>query len=238
MSTENVSAQEDVNRLVGVQETTTKRISKIEGQLDELLKKFTEHHEQNANAYTTGIQTNADGTMNVEASNASKITRLEGQVDEMLKAFQEYCEHNTNSTRAEFQTVFEKMKSIQSLTASYFDEAASKYEESKQQWRHMLGDMNTNMNCILNKLGCITGTRNMSSNTDGNSGHIFLTTTYAPTSRSEHPFLTNTYMVEPEAKQEAITQSVFPLNGVKHSIIVPPSSAVPAFHGKHSESPT
>ncbi|CAF4894058.1 unnamed protein product, partial [Rotaria sp. Silwood2] len=63
--------------------------------------------------------------MNGEASNASKITQLQGQIDEMLKAFQDYREQNTNSTRTEFQTVFEKMESIQSLTASYFDEAAS-----------------------------------------------------------------------------------------------------------------
>ncbi|CAF2854840.1 unnamed protein product [Rotaria sp. Silwood2] len=130
------------------------------------------------------------------------------------------------------------MESIQSLTASYFDETASKYEESKRQWRQMLGDMNTNMNCIMNKLGCLTGTRDMSSNTDGNSGRPFSTNTCAPTYRSEHPFLTNPYMMEQEAKLEATTQSVFPLNGVKHSIIVPPSSAAPAFHGKHSESPT
>ncbi|CAF4279727.1 unnamed protein product [Rotaria sp. Silwood2] len=238
MSTENVSAQEAVNRLVGVQEITAKRISKLEGQLDELLKKFIEHQEQNAKAYTTGIQTNADGTMDGESGNASKISRLQDQIDDMLKAFQDYREQNTNSTRAEFQTVFEKMESIQSLTASYFDEAASKYEESKRQWRHMVEDMNTNMNCIMNKLGCSTVTRNTSSNTDGNSGHTFPTTTFVSTYISEHPFLTNPYRGEQEAKQEATTQSVFPLNGVKHSIIVPPSSAAPAFHGKHSESPT
>ncbi len=28
------------------------------------------------------------------------------------------------------------------------------------------------------------------------------------------------------------------LNGVRHSIIIPPPSAAPAFHGKHNESPT
>ncbi|CAF1176971.1 unnamed protein product, partial [Rotaria magnacalcarata] len=238
MSTENVSAQEAVNRLVGAQETTAKRINKLEGQVDELLEKFIGHHEQNANADATEIETENNGKINVEASNASKIIKLESQIDEMSKAFQEYREQNISSTRTEFQTVFDRMESMQALNASYFDEAASKYEESKRQWRHMCTDMNNNMNCILNKLEAITGTRNMAANTDGNIGHPLQTTTYPTTGGSGHSFQTNPYLVEAEEKQQATTQSIFPLNGVKHSIIIPPSSAAPAFHGKQSESPT
>ncbi|CAF2133486.1 unnamed protein product [Rotaria magnacalcarata] len=238
MSTENVSAQEAVNRLVGAQETTAKRINKLEGQVDELLEKFIGHHEQNANADATEIETENNGKINVEASNASKIIKLEGQIDEMSKAIQEYREQNMSSTRTEFQTVFDRMESMQALNASYFDEAASKYEESKRQWRHMCTDMNNNMNCILNKLEAITGTRNMAANTDGNIGHPLQTTTYPTTGASGHSFQTNPYLVEAEEKQQATTQSIFPLNGLKHSIIIPPSSAAPAFHGKQSESPT
>ncbi|CAF4748817.1 unnamed protein product, partial [Rotaria magnacalcarata] len=59
-----------------------------------------------------------------------------------------------------------------------------------------------------------------------------------PISRSGHTFQTNLYPTETQVVQEKIAQNVFPLNGVKHSIIVPPSSAAPEFHGQHSESPT
>lgn len=38
--------------------------------------------------------------------------------------------------------------------------------------------------------------------------------------------------------QDNFVQNAFPLNGVKHSIIIPPASAAPEFHGQHSESPT
>ncbi|CAF1467962.1 unnamed protein product [Adineta steineri] len=41
----------------------------------------------------------------------------------------------------------------------------------------------------------------------------------------------------PEIQHTTAIPSVFPLNGVKHSIIVPPSSAAPVFHGKKSENP-
>ena len=81
----------------------------------------------------------------------------------MLKVFNEYPERNANSTGAEFQTMSERIEPVQSLTASYFDEVASKYEESKRQWCRMYADMNTNMNCILNKLDHITGSRITSS---------------------------------------------------------------------------
>ncbi|CAM4830274.1 unnamed protein product, partial [Rotaria magnacalcarata] len=61
---------------------------------------------------------------------------------------------------------------------------------------------------------------------------------HIPISRSGHTFQTNLYPTETQVVQEKIAQNVFPLNGVKHSIIVPPSSAAPEFHGQHSESPT
>ena len=193
--------------------------------------------------------------MEVDAANASKINKLEGQIDEMLKVFNEYREQNANSTRAEFQTMSERIESVQSLTASYFDEAASKYEESKR----MYADMNTNMNCILNKLDHITGSgitssidmqnnaakreeyengRPSTSTINTNLGYPLPTTTYPTTSTSGHISQTIPYFMEPEVKQEAAIQSTFPLKNIKHSIIVPPSSAAPAFHGQHSQSPT
>ena len=119
--------------------------------------------------------------------------------------------------------------------------------------------MNTNMNCILNKLDHITGSgitssinmqnnaakreeygngRPSTSTINTNLGYPLPTTTYATTSTSGHISQTISYFMEPEVKQEAAIQSTFPLKNIKHSIIVPPSSAAPVFHGQHSESPT
>lgn len=238
MAAENVSAQEAVNRLVGIHETSAKRISKLESQLDELLKKFSEIGDQNANPVTTEIQTIPNETLNVESSNASKIIKLEGQIDEVLRSFQDYREQNTNPSRDEFQTMSDRVESIQALTASYFDETTSKHEESKKQWSRMYADINNNMNCILNKLDSITGSKVTSSNTDINLGRPMPTTTYPVMSRSGHPFQTDPLPIQTEIRQEATVQNTFPLNGVKHSIIVPPASAAPEFYGKQSESPT
>ncbi|CAF1599828.1 unnamed protein product [Rotaria magnacalcarata] len=235
MTTEKVSAQEAVNRLVGVHEITTGRISKLEEQLDELLKKFTE---QNANSNVNKLKTISSEAVDAETRNASKIIKLESQIDEMCKRIQDYREENINSTKAEFQTMSERMGSIQALTMSRFDETRSKYEESKRQWCRINTEMNTNMNCIMDKLDNITGSRITPRNTNHNWGRPFQTTTHIPISRSGHTLQTNLYPTETEVVQETIAHSAFPLNGVTHSIIVPPSSATPEFHGRHSESPT
>lgn len=166
MASENVSAQEAVNGLVGAHENTAKRISKLEEQLDELLKKFTE---QNSNLERNGLQTTLDRTSDAEVCNTNKIIKLENQLDEMLKTFQEYREQDINSTKAEFQTVSDRIESIQAITASYFDEAANKYEDSKKQWCRIFADMNTNMNAILTKLDNITEPRITLPSTDTNS---------------------------------------------------------------------
>jgi hypothetical protein len=198
----------------------------------------------------------------------SKISKLEGQINEMLKTFTEYREQNTNSTRAELRAMSERIESGQSLTTLYFDEAMSKYEESKRQCNHMYDDMNSNMNSnmniILKKLNEITGpivsTSTMVENNEARTEeyetkrntrekattfttnlipeHTFQMT--APTNNfiPTHNFQAVSNLPPSEPNYPSIVPSVFPLNPVKHSIIVPPSSAAPAFHGKYSESPT
>ena len=53
-----------------------------------------------------------------------------------------------------------------------------------------------------------------------------------------HTSETSPNMSETEVKYRTVVQQVLPVNGIKHSIIVPPASAAPAFHGKHTDSPT
>jgi hypothetical protein len=53
-----------------------------------------------------------------------------------------------------------------------------------------------------------------------------------------HSFQTTPYMLEPDAKYITTVPQGLALSGIKHSIIVPPSSAAPTFYGKNTESPT
>jgi gas vesicle protein len=114
MTLDKVPIEEAVRRLTKVDAINANKISKLEGQIDEMFKAFTGYQEQNSER------------IEISATNASKISKLEGQIDEMVKAFTEYREQNT-------KTMSEKIESIQSLTASYYEEATYKYEESKQQ---------------------------------------------------------------------------------------------------------
>ncbi|CAF0769404.1 unnamed protein product [Adineta steineri] len=67
--------------------------------------------------------------------------------------------------------------------------------------------------------------------------HTLSTNSYPGTAQGGHPFETIPSYMAPEIQHTTAIPSVFPLNGVKHSIIVPPSSAAPVFHGKKSENP-
>jgi hypothetical protein len=80
--------------------------------------------------------------------------------------------------------------------------------------------------------------KSSTSTTDIIPGHTLPTTTYRTTSTSGYTFQTTPYLMKPEVKHVATASSAFSANDVKHSIIILPSSAVPVFHGKLSESPT
>jgi hypothetical protein len=193
--------------------------------------------------------------VDVDATNANRISKLEGQIDEMLKAFTDYREQNTNSTKNELQTMSEKMseriESIQSMTVSFYEEVTSRYEENKQQLDRMYSDMNANMNRIFSKLNQMTDSGTIPSTmmnnkevkveeqaTEQNITKELPTMTTDSTPIVGHTFQTTPYLMEPEIKYETTAPPGLPLNGIKHSTIVPPSSAAPAFYGKHTESPT
>ena len=181
------------------------------------------------------------------------------EIDEMLKASTEYREQNTNSTRAELQAMRKRIESAQLLTALHYDDATNKYEENKQQLNHMHADIDTSMNYILNKLDHITRSvitsrtvmpsreakveehrtrKSSTSTTNIIAEHTLPTTNYSTTSASGYTFQTTPYLMNSEVKHVATAPSAFSLNDVKHSIIILPSSAIPVFHGKLSESPT
>ena len=181
----------------------------------------------------------------VDTSNANKISKLESQFDEIMKLFTDYREQNTNSTKSELQTMSEKIESIQSMTISL-------YEENKHQVHRMFRDLNANMDRILGRLNQMTDSGIIQSNMIYDKEakveeHVMeqIKRDVLPTVTTESitPILTHNHertpnMLEPEVKYIASIPQALPLNGIKHSIIVPPSSAAPTFHGKYTESPT
>ncbi|CAF1048214.1 unnamed protein product [Didymodactylos carnosus] len=200
----------------------------------------------------------------VETTNRNRISKLEGQIDEMLKSFTDYREQNINSTRNELQTMSETMSerigSIQLMTVSFYAEAKSNYDENKQQLKQVYDDLKTNMSRIVSTLNQMADSRPIASNMiydkeakveehaieQNRKERLSRTITHTTTHVLGHPSQMSTYnlghpsqtslnMLESDIKYIPTVPQVLPLNGVKHSIIVPPSSAAPAFYGKHTE---
>ncbi|CAF4045550.1 unnamed protein product [Adineta steineri] len=195
-----------------------------------------------------------DKIVQANVNNANRITQLERQIDDMMKSITENRE-DTNSTKAEIQTMTARIESIHSLTEASIDETASKFEDSKHQWN----DMNTNIKWVMEKLSqmsnpaCISTIEQQNKTVykeelDARTPMISIienaqrpnipTTTCTTRTQWEQPSETISYRTEPKVKRETAISPVIPVNGIKHSIIVPPASAAPAFFGKHSESPT
>ncbi|UJR24369.1 hypothetical protein I4U23_005746 [Adineta vaga] len=145
--------------------------------------------------------------MDVDATNTRKINHLECQIDDLMKQLMEYREQNTNSNKTEFQTLSERIESIQLSTVSHFEEMTSKIDNNKRQWNH-----------IVNKLDQISKSVITSSNEHQNKAM----------KREEN----DVFQMEPEGNQTITIPTLFQSNGIKHSVIVPPSSAAPAFMEK------
>jgi hypothetical protein len=238
-------------------------------QLNYIISKFEElSMASGSSSEKVSIEEAVKRLVDVDTTNANRINKLEAQIDEMLKSFNDYREQNTNSTKIELQAMSEKMsekiESIQSMTVSFYEEATSKYEDSKQQLNRMYNDMNINMGRIFNKLNQMSASTVITPismqnkevkveeqateqnrteglptmTTDSTLGHTLPATNQTTTPISGHTFQTTPYLMEPEMKYVATVPPGHPLNGIKHSIIVPPSSAAPAFYGKPTESPT
>jgi len=215
-TTGKVTIQEAVDRLVDVDTTNATKISKLE---------------------------------EADTTNGTKISKLEGQIDDILKSIMECREQNTNATKTELQALSDKMsdkiESIYAMTTSFYDETTSKYDENKRQLDRMYNDMKINIGRIFQKLDQISAPPEQAK--EQNKMETTPTTTVddtlgrplpATTPISGHTFQTTSSGTEPEVKHVADTPPTLPLNGVKHSIIVPPSSAAPAFYGKYTESRT
>ena len=174
---------------------------------------------------------------------SSKITRLETQIDEICKGFEEYKEQNTSSVHQEVQNMSEKIEAIQSSNAIFQLETNSKLEEIKLHWNTMYADMKTDMTAILLKLGERPKEEDEEERSDIQEKDKTPLDKSLPRrlfqfTDSKEEDIQRRGLLRPSYLTGADMLSTHALGQVKHSIIVPPASAAPAFYGKNTESPT
>jgi hypothetical protein len=197
--------------------------------------------------------------VDANTNNASKINKLEGQIDDICKNFEEYKDQITRSTKEELRRMSEE---LQAATTVFKQETNDKFEEIKYEWRHMHTDIRRDMDVILFKLHeesppTSTLTRKLSDlanvKEDEEKSDIRGKESPAIPNIPERPFHMAASNEEPppirtpsgfqhsapdELSPRMPLLAANPFYPGKHSIIVPPASAAPAFYGKNTESPT
>jgi hypothetical protein len=217
-----------------------------------------------ANLEQVSIEEAVKRLVEVDKTNSNKISRLESQIDEICKNFEEYREQTTSSTKEELRNMSERISEIQSANAAFQQETNSKLEEIKYHWNRMYTDMKGDMNMILLKLNEASGptTSILTTMLKKDAGTLEDEKTHdimakdipvTPDRYSECPVRrtvmadpinpTRTFQMSPQLTHSEPSQPVhiptaLPFSPVKHSIIVLPASAAPAFYGKPTESPT
>jgi hypothetical protein len=193
--------------------------------------------------------------------NTNRINKLESQIDDICKNFEEYREQHTFATNEEMRGLSETIKAIQATTMTFQEETNHKFEELKANWNSMYTQIKGDMHHILLKLNQvpeqITWTlpklRDEEEKAEENEGELDNKSRKVPRFTPERQFQfmhsgdssalgrpthPSPYLAHLESGQRP---PIFPtplFSQTRPSIIVPPSSAAPAFYGKSTESPT
>jgi len=237
-ASERVPIEEAVKRLMEVDATNASKINKLEDQIDELLKTFTEYRERNTNSTKEELELIKNSTKAELQTMSEKIDSIESLTaayfDEAMSKFKE----SQGQWRRMYADMKQKMDRILNkldhITEMEITSPSGMQNNEAKRNEHGIGKPSTlTSDTILEHT--LPTTNYMTTPT---VGHTLPTTNYMTTPTVGHILQTTPYMMDFEMKQGTTTPSAFPLNGVKNSIIVPPSSTAPAFHGKYSESPT
>ena len=192
--------------------------------------------------------------VDVSTQNSAKINRLESQIDEICRSFEEYREQNTSFIREEVRNLSERIDAGQAAATTFQRETNGKFEELKNHWDSMYIDMKSDMRDILIKLNQTPGSvpvtlpRMFAEDTkteekedirgsDTPERHFQFMNVHDNSSRKPTTQM-SPYLMQIDTNQRAPIFTAPSFNQVKHSIIVPPPSASPEFHGKPTESPT
>ncbi|CAF1521504.1 unnamed protein product, partial [Adineta ricciae] len=187
--------------------------------------------------------------VNNDTANTQKITSLERQLDDLVKSFEDYRVQNEETTKNQIQalsdSLMERLHSLQNLTES-------NQEANNIKLKQLELDRTNDMDRVFEKLDAITRTMNAypqtmkiketKSEQQSIGRDVDTRTTIGAdnitTPINRRPYGTIPYSTETETQRHTTAAQSLALNGIRHSIIVPPASAAPAFHGKHNESPT
>jgi uncharacterized protein YukE len=232
MTTEKVPIEEAVKRLMEVDANNASKISRLESQIDEICKAFTEGRIQNTSSTKDELQNMSERIDSIQSLTTAYQNDANNKYEESKQQWNRmYADMNSN-----MNTILNKLNEITGPIASTStmvqnNEARVEDYETKQNTIGKATTFTTNLN-PGHTFQVTTPMNNLM------SGHTFQTTVPANNLIPGHTFQTASYSTQSEPNHPSTITSVFPLNSVKQSIIVPPSSAAPAFHGKHSENPT
>ena len=193
--------------------------------------------------------------------NTIRISKLESQIDDIVTNFSEYREQHAFATIEEVRNLTEKVNAMQTTNTIFQQATNQTFEEIKSNWNSMYTQMRGDMHEILVKLNQfpehITWTSPKRQDEKEEIGEkeqkLDINTNGMPISTPERQFKftessenanlrrvtqSSPYLTHLEFGQRLPVPSTSFVSPMRPSIIVPPSSAAPAFHGKSSESPT
>lgn len=199
--------------------------------------------------------------VNYNKENATRINKLENQIDELCRNFEEYRARHAGVTNEEIRNLLEAINEIQATNATFKEETNRKFEEIGFHWNNMFTDMKEDVHQILLKLNQVPeqvtwpspNLRNEEQKVEekeGNSDHKprrvsrftpecqFQFMGNRDNSTTTRATLQTPYLTQVESGQRPPILTTPFISQMKPSIIVPPSSAAPAFYGKSTESPT
>ena len=229
--TDTVSVDEAVRRLMEADTTNANKINELEKQIDEMVKKLDKYRDETNTSVKSEFQTMSeqiesnklliasyfDETKSKIEDNKHQWSRLSFDMDTNMNNIMDRLDRIANSVRV---SAGARLKSeIKEENDDDDDEllqARTPIKENVSRHYFPNNDHTANLNL----------------------GRTLPTQPYPTAPILGRPYETAPSPLEPKIRAVPITPSAFALNGVKHSIIIPPSSASPAFYGKHTESPT
>ena len=194
-------------------------------------------------------------------NNTTRIDKLESQIDEICRNVEEFRAQHMFATKEEIQNLVEATKEIQATSSKVTEETNRKFEELGAHWKSMHTDMKEDIKQILRKLNQVPEqvtwpmpkgreeeqkTEVEEATSDNKSikrsrftpERQFQFMESRDISTPARATFQSPYLAQQDSGQRPSMLTTPLITQMKPSIIVPPSSAAPAFYGKSTESPT
>jgi hypothetical protein len=180
--------------------------------------------------------------------NAARLNDLENKLEEILRNVGEQNKDTSTHLSSEIITLKNEMagtiEAIQMQTRELHNTTITKLEESQQHWNHLAADMH-DMKTELRKI--VTAFTSNQARKSSNKDAIEEDSTASPMHRNSptinecfDPLLSFKHSTSTNTHDENIFPRTPPFElatPTAHTIVIPPTSAIPMFHGKISENP-